>query len=88
MDNKTPQANKTSGALRMIPGGRDQPETEGSLALKRTDHEPGDPVLSLSVDRAENGYVLRTRYPEGDERTLIYAPHMKEKLYQDILARL
>jgi hypothetical protein len=78
----------SSSALRLVPGGQSEPETDGSLALKRIDHTPTDPVMSLTVERAENGFVLRSCYPEGDQRLMFYPLHMKLQLLEAIENRL
>jgi hypothetical protein len=74
--------------FKMIQGSKDQSQTDGSLALKRVDHTPSDPVKFLTVERVENGYVLRCEYPEGDSRVLIFAPHLKNQLMEAIESRL
>jgi hypothetical protein len=78
----------SSSPLKLLQGGQGEPATDGTLALKRTDHTPSDPVSAMEIERAENGYVLRCIYPEGDERILIFAPHLKEQFMQAIASRL
>jgi hypothetical protein len=74
--------------FKLLVGGKDQPQTDGSLALKRIDHTPTDKVSLLTVEAAENGYVLRCTYSEGDSRVLVFAPHLKQQLMEAIHSRL
>jgi hypothetical protein len=73
--------------LKMIEGGKGQ-ETDGSLALKRSDFTPGDKASHMAIERGENGYVLRVQYPEGDHRVLVFGAHMGNELLEEVKNRL